>query len=341
MSQLFDTLRRGSRTPRPGRSGAAGGTAHADAVLATLGFRSRSARSVSRVLVAVLGITALVGVWYAWQWYAQPVVRRVSSTVRQDTGRDVPPKKPAPAPPVESPTSPDTAVGTTTQTQPVVPVLRAKTPAPGAVADVEQAVLRPEPATPPQESSFSNALRAQQAGDTTRAVQLYRELLQHDSRNAFAHNNLGLLYQQQGDLAAAAREFELALEADGRYLKARNNLGVAWLAQGRADQAATHFRAVLAVNPRDVDALVNLALTDRAAGRLEVAKETLLRALVLEPANPAAHYNLAVLYEQSAEPGRAIAHYRAFLDHAGPEHDDRAGDVRARLDLLLQRSAGS
>ena len=42
--------------------------------------------------------------------------------------------------------------------------------------------------------------------------------------------------------------------------------------------------------------------------------ETLVRALAVDGRSAAAHYNLAVLYDQSGEAGRAVEHYRAFLD---------------------------
>lgn len=337
MSQLFDTLRRGSRTGRSAAAGSAG-SARADAVLATLGFDAAPSRPTSRILIGTLAVVSIAGAWYAWEWYTEPVIRPAAGTVRQGAGRPSPPREPAHPALVQTPA-------------PVEQQTRA--PASGPPATVSHEVEPPQAAQSPRTSSsgraprpeaeatFSAALRAQQSGDVTAAIALYRAVLKNEPAHAFAHNNLGLLYQQQGDPAAAIREFRLALEADPTYLKARNNLGVAWLGQGKPDEAAAAFRAVLADNPRDVDALVNLALADRAAGRLEIAKETLLRALVIDPSHPAAHYNLAVLYEQSAEPGRAIAHYRAFLDHAGREHDGRAGDVRARVDLLLQRSAGS
>jgi Tfp pilus assembly protein PilF len=65
--------------------------------------------------------------------------------------------------------------------------------------------------------------------------------------------------------------------------------------------------------------------------------ETLIRAPAVDPRSAAAHYNLAVLYDQAGELSRAVDHYRAFLDHSGPQHAARLPDVRARVAELSKR----
>ena len=59
MSQLFDTLRSGSRTARSVAAGSAG-SARADAVLATLGFDAKPSRPTSRILIGTLAVASLL-----------------------------------------------------------------------------------------------------------------------------------------------------------------------------------------------------------------------------------------------------------------------------------------
>jgi tetratricopeptide (TPR) repeat protein len=191
--------------------------------------------------------------------------------------------------------------------------------------------------TPPGRDEFALALYYQRAGEFDQALLHYKAVLQRNELNVEAHNNLGLLYKDKGLQDDAAREFERALYIDPQYLRARNNLGVTRRAQGRLDAAAAEFRAVLAADPRNVDAMVNLALVQKDGGALADARGSLVSALTIDPRNAPAHYNLAVQYEQLGEAGRAVEHYRAFLQYAGPDYASRADDVRQRIDTLSNR----
>ena len=209
-----------------------------------------------------------------------------------------------------------------------------------AYASNDPAPASKRPAYPdaaPLRDDFALALYYQRAGEFDQALLHYRAVLQRNELNVEAHNNLGLLYKDKGLLDDAAREFERALYIDARYLRARNNLGVTRREQGRLDAAAAEFRAVLAADARNVDAMVNLALVQKDSGQGSDARGTLVSALVIDPRNAPAHYNLAVQYEQLGEAGRAVEHYRAFLQYAGPEYASRAADVRQRLDALANR----
>ena len=94
-------------------------------------------------------------------------------------------------------------------------------------------------------------------------------------------------------------------------------------------------RAVI-IDPRSADALVNQALVQKASGQAARATATLLDALAVAPKDPAAHYNLAVLYDESGERSRAVEHYRAFIDTAGPGDAARMAAVRSRLAALAR-----
>ena len=146
-----------------------------------------------------------------------------------------------------------------------------------------------------------------------------------------------MLYKNKGLTDEALGEFRRAISIAPRYTRAHNNLGVTLLELGRVDAAAAEFRSVLALEPRNVDALVNLALAQRSAGQTSDAEASLSRALAIEPHSAAAHYNLGQQYEDTGDAVRAIEHYQAFLQYAGPEYAGRAPDVRARIVALQTR----
>ncbi len=361
MSQLFDSLRRGRHPqarPVPPR------TSHGDAVLATLGYAPvrRGARS-STLLRAVAVIVAIAAIWTGWRVYYQPGSEIAARLRPPASRRNTPASRPAPAAtpkPVASATAPGPAfqlppVGPQTsgpQTSgPIAPPSAVVTPpmkssAPAVTARAARppaalSVARPAPAESPAAAApaaapndLDLALYYHRAGDFENALQHYRALLQKNELNAQAHNNLGLLYQEKNLLQESARELQRAVLIEPRNAGAHNNYGVTLLLQGKPDEAAAEFRVVLALDARNIDAMVNLALAERSQNQLDLAKETLLRALTVAPRNAAAHYNLAQLYDQTHEAASAVAHYRRFLETAGPEHAGRAAAVRARLSEL-------
>ena len=327
MSQIFEALRRSrepSRSPAAPRQ-----SAHADAVLATLGFaserpqRNRAWRQ-PLILVVLLAILASIG----WRWYSGAETHPIAPAASTPANTASAPAEriAAPVPSARVPDAPPAAE------RPI------ESPRPASLAAATTS-SRAKAATPTSDDPFQLALYYHRSGDFENALLRYRAVLEKNELNPRAHNNLGLLYRDKGLLDEAAREFQRALLIDGRYLTARNNLGVVLLGQGKPEEAAAEFRQVLSAEPRNVDAMVNLALAEKAAGKPGAAMETLVRATNIDPRSAAAHYNLAVLYEQSGETGRAVEHYRTFLDHAGSQHAARAPEVRARLAELDRRAA--
>lgn len=331
MSQIFDALRRSRERDR--HDGTANRNAQADAVLATMGFASERkpgprTRLAPLLVLLLLTVTALLG----WRWYTDDETHPTANQpASPSVARSAPQPGPAPSLRVDAP-SPGV-----TQQRP----LSADTPEASQNPDTDENPGNPRRSTNPTSPTtpadpFQLAVYYHRAGELDSAMTQYRAVLQRNELNPQAHNNLGLLYREKGQLEDAVRHFERALLIDGRYLAARNNLGVALLGQGRVEEASAEFKRVISRDPQGVDAIVNLALAEKSAGRPDVAMETLIRAIVVDQRNAPAHYNLAVLYEQAREAARAVEHYRAFLDCAGPEHAAIATEVRGRLAELAK-----
>jgi Flp pilus assembly protein TadD len=111
---------------------------------------------------------------------------------------------------------------------------------------------------------------------------------------------------------------------------------VVWLRAGKVDGAAAEFRAALAADPKDLESMTNLAVVTRQTGHSDEAWDLLQRALALEPRQAASHYNMALMCEERGDLEGAIRHYRAFLDNSTSDQAALAGDVRARLTVLVQ-----
>lgn len=330
MSLLLDSLRKG-RSSAPREPSVR--SAHADSVLATLGYGSPARpRSPSPRVSALLG--ALVLAFAAWWLWPSLFPARAGGVAQAFPERGRPTK-------LEEPHRAEGS-GPATAARTVGPEPASVNSHPpqldGRIQRKTESVSGgPATATSAQRASLSDfrlALYYQRAGDFERALSHYQAVLERNELNAEAHNNLGLLYQQKGLLEESAREFSRATLINPRYARAHNNLGVTLMRQGKLDVAAAEFELASSMDARDADCRVNLALVQKAAGGAETAKGTLLNALAIDPSSAAAHYNLALLYDESGEAARAIEHYRAFLGHAGVEHASLAPDVRARVEAL-------
>ena len=323
MSQLLDALRRAAR-PGSARQKIDPVRSQPGAIFATMG-QGAKARRQREWWIALLALSFVAVIVFAWsglragRGQAPP---RLTDQAAVSPRRSPPPapRNPAVAPAVASAQSATAApVEARQKPTPSPPPVQAPQPAPRVARGSRE---------------FGRALALQRAGDLVAALAAYRTLFDDPNLAAAARNNAGLIHQQRGELGDAQQAFERAIEDWPAYARAHNNLGVVLLAAGRVQDAAVRFRRAAELDPRDPDPRVNLALAYKAGGRLEEAKEALLQALVLSPANAPAHYNLAVVYDHSGEPGRAVDHYRSFLEHSGAEHAARTADVRARIEAL-------
>lgn len=162
-----------------------------------------------------------------------------------------------------------------------------------------------------------NALLAK--GENQKAVELYKEAVEQDPKNAHmfynlalaldrqrdyqaeqqalekglvldphfaaAHNQLGYLSLQAGQTGKAEQEFKAAITLDEHYAEAQNNLGTLYGQQGNDRKAEELFRGAIQSNPEYAQAFMNLGVTLASEGRFSEARSALHSALQIEPDN--------------------------------------------------------
>jgi predicted O-linked N-acetylglucosamine transferase (SPINDLY family) len=340
VSRIHDALRRG-RAPASPSSG--GRTAHADAVLAALGYTSeRPRRFNSAVVLVLLFLTAIgISIWYMLP--AKPIApvalkgqthaeapqvpdisrRAVTHTAAAPARTEPRAATEAHQPPEPNPPSPHAAAAKPVRALPRPLAVPPSTPG------------NPPPAPVPDE--FKLALYYQRMGDFEQALLHYKRVLQRDEMNVNAHNNIGNLYMSKTLYEEAAREFRRVVAIEPRYVTAHVNLAAALYQLKRYDESAAEARAAIRLDGRNADAYVNLALAQAAAAQTADARSSLMRALEIDKHHAAAHYNLALQSEKAGEMALALDHYRAFLQYAGPEQAGYAADVRSRVQALERR----
>jgi Tfp pilus assembly protein PilF len=145
------------------------------------------------------------------------------------------------------------------------------------------------------EALRQSAIERHKAGDLAEAERLYRAAISADSRDAVAHNLLGMVLQQTGNLTAALAEIEHALSLKPDYSQAFNNRGIVRQALGQTGDAIEDYRRAIALKPDFAKAQVNLgSALEREARRAE-ALACYEAAIALEPDYAEAQWNRALV----------------------------------------------
>lgn len=145
---------------------------------------------------------------------------------------------------------------------------------------------------------FLTAVDVDEAGEHTRAEELYSELLEsHCYPPALV--NLGTIYFHLRRFGKAEECYRKAVEADPNYALALFNLGNALDEMDRIEEAATMYERAASLNHGD------------------------------------SHYNLALLYQRRGEERPALRHWHAYakFDRSGPWADE----ARSQISKILER----
>jgi protein O-GlcNAc transferase len=171
-------------------------------------------------------------------------------------------------------------------------------------------------------------------------ARLYRQVIDADPRNFFAHHMLGILRAQQGrhnealELISTAisinpnssealsnhgnlltilgrpgealAAFDRALAIGPRYPETLTNRSNILWDMGRAEEALAGYREALAAKPDLLEALVGSAHALRQLGRPQEAVAALDRALMLRPNAPALLRNRGALLQALKQPENAL-----------------------------------
>jgi tetratricopeptide (TPR) repeat protein len=167
-----------------------------------------------------------------------------------------------------------------------------------------------------QEAHFEDTAQAFecfQAGQLTRAEQLYRQILQRQSDQSDALHWLGVIVYQTGRPEEAFIYWQQAIALNPNDANLHNSLGAALMEQGNLEQAADHLQQAIALNPNHVFAYSNLANLLLNQGNVEGAITHFQQVMVLNPNDADAHNSLGTILHQQNRLEEAAAYYRKAI----------------------------
>ncbi|MEZ4352470.1 MAG: tetratricopeptide repeat protein [Myxococcota bacterium] len=115
---------------------------------------------------------------------------------------------------------------------------------------------------------FDRALKALEAGDTARAIELLEAVTAAEPGLAPAFIDLGIAYARDGKLQQAETSLLRAVELNPRHPAAQNELGIVYRRMGRFAEARAAYEAALVLHPsfhharRNLGILCDLYLAD-------------------------------------------------------------------------------
>lgn len=182
------------------------------------------------------------------------------------------------------------------------------------------------------ETLYHTAFQQAQEGNKKAAVATLEQLLSTDPENAYAHNDIGVLYYEMGEKNRAFDHYHKAVSLMPDNMIFQKNLAdFIWVEQGDAETAMNIYTKVLNTDQKDVEALLGFAKICFETGRADDAKDFVDCALSVEPKNR----NAAYLLEQI---GKADANDTTSVDinalYERAKSKTAAGDQNGAIDDL-------
>lgn len=154
-----------------------------------------------------------------------------------------------------------------------------------------------------------------QTGTWRDGVALFTRVVQCTTRNAVAHNNLGIALGTAGREAEALEQFRLATEIDPRYATAAANYGDALRQAGQFERAEAELARAFQLDPNNLDAANNRASVLIQLGRHREAEEQLEALRQRAPTFAPLWVNRGLIYFREGDLPRAIEAYERALTH--------------------------
>lgn len=129
------------------------------------------------------------------------------------------------------------------------------------------------------------SLSFQNIGNFKMASNGYVQIINLDSQNKEAYNNLGIVFKLTKNYEDSKKNFENSLQIDPNFIDALTNLGNLYFELNDYSNAINYFKKALVINSKNALTHYNLGLVYQSIGEHEKAIEELNKVLDLNPTN--------------------------------------------------------
>lgn len=150
-------------------------------------------------------------------------------------------------------------------------------------------------------------------GNLLGAESAYQAVLQLDSNNATAHNNLGFVYGQQSRWDEALQHLQTALDIQPDYATACSNMGQIYFSIGEKEKGLQLLEKAVVLNDGDAQNWHNLARICLLSGNFQRAEYAWWRAQHLKPTQLDYAVNLGVAIAAQQRLSEAEKIYQSVL----------------------------
>ncbi len=168
--------------------------------------------------------------------------------------------------------------------------------------------------TLPIGEAYGQGVRAFEAGQLKRAVNILNQVLRAAPEFAPAHQLLGVIAFQTGQIEPAENAMREAIRLHPNNAGFLSNFTEVLRANGKPEEAIRAGKRAIQLDPEGANAHSNLGLAYYDMGDLPEAEASQKRALALNPALVAALNNLGSIARDNEDLTEAISFYRRVLD---------------------------
>lgn len=173
------------------------------------------------------------------------------------------------------------------------------------------------------EKLFEKAISAAKEKNTENAVNLFKQLVDSDTKDFVALTELGTLYFRNEKFTESEQTYIKALEQNIEFMPALVNLGKLYINQKQPAKAILILSKAIEVEPTSADSqhlLGEAYLLDKKGSKAVVYLNEAIRLAPLEKAE--IHLRLATLYNAAGLKDKAIEEYKQFLQKV-PNYSDK------------------
>jgi len=158
-----------------------------------------------------------------------------------------------------------------------------------------------------REKLINEEIRLEDLGDFSGAMEVAKNILLGDPRDAVTLNVIAGLYGKLERYEDEVTWAKKAISADGNYHLAHVNLGNALFYLGKLEEARSSFEKARTLSPRDPLPVYSLGTLAEEQRNLSAATAYFERSIELDPKFEPGMFSLAAMYANAKKYGAAIA----------------------------------